>query len=204
MNPELVENAEPWPDDAVEVAVVTGAWGIRGGLRLKPHAADPQALFGSRRWYWKAPPRAAPAVQQALAALEQPLRVSAVKEQGASIVAQIHDMTDRTLAEACKGLRLFVRRSSFPSTDADEYYWVDLIGLQVVNRQGVVLGAVTGLMQTGPHSVLQIERAAGAKPPGAAAGAPASLPCLIPFVSAYVDAVDRDARTIRVDWDAED
>ena len=199
MNTSPSDAPSDWPDDAVEVAVVTGAWGIRGGLRLKPYAADPQALFGSRRWYWRAPPGAPAALLQSLAVLEQPLRVSAVKEQGASVVAQIHDLTDRNLAEACKGLRLFVRRSSFPSTEADEYYWVDLIGLAVINRQGVNLGTVSGLLQTGPHAVLQIE------PPEPERQAKPKQPeRLVPFVSAYVDAVDREAKVIRVDWDPDD
>ena len=46
-------------------------------------------------------------------------------------------MDDRDAAEALRGARVFVPRSSFPSTGTDGYYWVDLIGLQVVNREGL-------------------------------------------------------------------
>lgn len=187
------EGTHAWPDDAVEVAVVTGAWGVRGGLRIKPFSADPQALFSSKRWWWKVPEGSigsADAARPPLA-LEQPLRIASAKEQGDAVVATVHDLQDRTVAEACKGLRLFVPRSSFPSTDEDEFYWVDLIGLRVVNRQGVDLGSVVGLLQTGPHAVLRIDAGAGRE-------------TLIPFVGVYVDAVDRDARRITVDWDPQD
>jgi 16S rRNA processing protein RimM len=39
------------PADAVEVARVLGAWGVKGGIKLKAFSADPQALFSSKRWF---------------------------------------------------------------------------------------------------------------------------------------------------------
>jgi len=185
----------PWPDDAVEVAVVTGAWGLKGGIRLKAFSADPQALFSTRRWYWQAAEGWAGAQRERLGVLEQPLRVASVREQGEGLVALIHDLSDRDVAQACKGLRLFVRRSSFPTAEDGEYYWVDLIGLEVRNRQGECLGTVAGLFQTGPHSVLRIGWVGPAGEP---------LERLVPFVDAYVDAVDMAGRRILVDWGLED
>lgn len=187
--------SQAWPDDAIEVAVVTGAWGIKGGLRLKAYSADPQALFSTKRWYWQLPEGASAEQRERLRALEQPLRVASVREQGDGLVVLIHDLADRDLAQLCKGLRLFVKRSSFPSAAEGEYYWVDLIGLEVYNRQGERLGAVAGLMQTGPHSVLRIESTD-------AAGKP--LERLVPFVDAYVDSVDLVSRRIQVDWGLDD
>ncbi|MFY7983337.1 MAG: ribosome maturation factor RimM [Burkholderiaceae bacterium] len=187
--------AQAWPDDAIEVAVVTGAWGIKGGIRLKAFSADPQALFSTKRWYWQLPVGAMADQRDRLRALEQPLRVASVREQGDGLVALIHELADRDLAQLCKGLRLFVKRSSFPSAAEGEYYWVDLIGLEVYNRQGERLGAVAGLMQTGPHSVLRIDSTDGAGK---------SMERLVPFVDAYVDSVDLSARRIQVDWGLDD
>jgi 16S rRNA processing protein RimM len=187
--------AQAWPDDAIEVAVVTGAWGIKGGIRLKAFSADPQALFSTKRWYWQLPVGAMADQRDRLRALEQPLRVASVREHGDGLVALIHELADRDLAQLCKGLRLFVKRSSFPSAAEGEYYWVDLIGLEVYNRQGERLGAVAGLMQTGPHSVLRIESTDGAGK---------SMERLVPFVDAYVDSVDLSARRIQVDWGLDD
>jgi 16S rRNA processing protein RimM len=87
---------------------------------------------------------------------------------------------------------VYVSRASFPSAAEGEYYWVDLIGLTVVNRQGAVLGEVVGLMETGTHDVLRVQ------PPGGGVTQPQE--CLIPFVAVYVDGVDLAQRRITVDW----
>jgi 16S rRNA processing protein RimM len=192
------------PDDAVEVAVVIGAWGVRGGLRIKPYAAHPEALFSSKRWYWQMPESAPEPQRAVLATLDQPLRIATAREQGDGVVATLHDLTDRAVAEACKGLRLFVPRSSFPTPAEGEYYWVDLIGLSVINREGRELGCVEGLLETGPHCVLRVAQPADHSEQGVDGGGKAEQrtggEILIPFVDAYVDAVDRVAGTIRVDW----
>ena len=86
-------------------------------------------------------------------------------------------------------------RSSFPTAGADEYYWVDLLGLDVVNREGVALGCVRDLMSTGPQSVLCIEYTATGED-----GASTPAERMIPFVSAYIDNVDLAGRRITVDW----
>jgi 16S rRNA processing protein RimM len=94
-----------------------------------------------------------------------------------------------------RGARVFIGRASFPTPDADEFYWVDLIGLAVVNRDGDRLGTVAGLIDTGPHSVLRV--APDALPDGVSAQ---EAERLIPFVGAYVDAVSLEQKLITVDW----
>ena len=53
-----------------------------------------------------------------------------------------------------RGARVFVAREHFPKTEDGEFYWVDLMGLNVVNREGVALGVIKDLMATGPQTVL--------------------------------------------------
>jgi 16S rRNA processing protein RimM len=173
------------PEDAVEVGRVVGAWGIQGGIKVKPFAADPQALFSSKRWFLLPPDGPA----RPGTALPPLLRIVKAREQGEHIVATAQELPDRTAAEALKGARVFVSRGSFPTPDEGEYYWVDLIGCTVVNRQGRTLGTVEGLIETGPHCVLSIRP----EDPGAPE-------VLIPFVDAYVDRADTAARRIEVDW----
>jgi len=103
------------------------------------------------------------------------------------------DVADRNQAEALKGARIFVPRSSFPTAGTDEYYWVDLLGLDVVNREGLALGQVKDLMSTGPQTVLVLALASDE------AGKPA-VERMIPFVAAFVDNVDLPGRLITVDW----
>jgi len=184
-------SSEDFPDDAVEVGRIGGAWGVKGWIRVLPHADDPQALFTSKRWYLRPPegPAAPPKGGWPLL-----LRVSQARDHGDTVVAAIHDIGDRDAAEALRGARVFVSRASFPTAGEDEFYWVDLIGLSVRNRQGDDLGKVAGLLDTGVHSVLRVA-------PEPTAGVPVAAPeRLIPFVKAYIDRVDLPGRCIHVDW----
>jgi 16S rRNA processing protein RimM len=101
-------------------------------------------------------------------------------------------VVDRAGAEALRGARLFVSRSSFPTAGQDEFYWVDLLGLAVFNRDGEHLGDVVGLIDTGPHSVLRVLHPD--------AGTAEADERLIPFVAAFVDSVSLPQRRISVDW----
>ena len=186
--------AAPFPADAVEVGRVLGAWGIKGGIRVKPFAADPQALFSSKRWFIQPSDQARPPGIKP-AALPALLRVVSAREQGDAVVATAQELPDRDAAEAMKGARIFISRASFPTPDADEFYWVDLIGLDVVDTAGAALGSVVGLLETGPHCVLRVQ-------PGPGDGADAAE-LLIPFVDAYVQNVDLPGRRITADWHAD-
>lgn len=190
------------PEDAVEVGRVMGAWGVKGWIKVQPFSLDPQALFSTRRWFLQAPHDASPGLRTVLSA-RPVLKVTQAKDHGDMVVASAQDLEGRDAAEALRGARVFVSRSSFPTAGEGEYYWVDLIGLNVVNRDGVVLGEVVGLLETGAHDVLRIQPPAELGQERASSGRKsASQPteCLIPFVAAYVDGVDMAARRITVDW----
>jgi len=187
-----------------------GAWGVKGWIKVQPFSLDPQALFATKRWFLQAPPDAAPGLRAAVSA-SSCLKVIQAKDHGDMVVASAQDLEGRDAAQALRGARVFVSRASFPTAGDGEYYWVDLIGLQVVNREGEALGEVVGLMETGAHDVLRIQPAQPLTPPsqeeGVAAGRKAPAPPaerLIPFVAAYVDGVDMAARRITVDWALDD
>jgi 16S rRNA processing protein RimM len=176
------------PADAIEVGRVLDAWGIKGWFKVLPYSADPEALFSSKRWYIQPSERGAKTFEGTCL-----LRIKESKEHSDVVVASGHDIPDRNAAEALKGARIFVARSSFPTPASDEYYWVDLLGLTVVNREGVTLGEVTDLMSTGPQTVLVVHTQVDDK----------TLECLIPFVAVFIDAVDLKAKRITVDWQAD-
>lgn len=179
-----------------------GAWGVKGWIKVQPFSLDPQALFATKRWFLRPPEDAAPGLRAALAGWSV-LKVTQARDHGDMVVASAQDLEGRDAAEALRGARVFVSRTSFPTAGDGEYYWVDLIGLTVMNRDGLVLGEVVGLLETGAHDVLRVQPAA-LPPPGATSArrkTPAQpAECLIPFVAAYVDAVDMAARRITVDW----
>jgi 16S rRNA processing protein RimM len=193
----MTDDDLPLPDDAVEVARITEPWGLKGGFHLRTYAADPQAVFSSRRWFVQ-PPEGRPRPKDA-PPLPKLLRITQVREHGESVVAMAQEVADRNAAEALKGARIFVSRSSFPTADDGEYYWIDLIGLDVVNREGLALGRVERLMDNGAQSILCVLPVGTDAPAGApASGKPHER--LIPFVDAFVDSVDLAARRIVVDW----
>jgi 16S rRNA processing protein RimM len=90
-----------------------------------------------------------------------------------------------------------VSRSEFPQLEEDEYYWSDLIGLDVVNLEGEALGKVTDMMHNGAQSILRITPAASDD-----AGAPGAKVAerLVPFVDQFVKNVDLGAKLITLDW----
>ncbi len=173
------------PADAVEVGRIADAWGIKGWVKILPYSASPEALFSSKRWFLLPSERGPKAFEGCVR-----VAVRQAKDHSDSVVAQMDGVPDRSVAEMLRGARVFVARSSFPSTATDEYYWVDLIGLDVVNRESVPLGCVRELMSTGPQTVLVIDFEQDGKPQER----------LIPFVAAFVDQVDLQARKILVDW----
>jgi 16S rRNA processing protein RimM len=193
MPASTTEDIPPWPEDAIEVARIVDAWGIKGWIKVQPFAADPQALFSSRRWFLKPPEAHGHRPPVSAVAIPPLLKVAQVKHHSDGVVALVQEVADRGAAEALRGARIFVSRASFPTADVDEFYWVDLIGLKVVNLQGETLGTVTGLIDTGPHSVLRISPE-GAEPNDEAAER------LVPFVAAYVSEVSLPQRRITVDW----
>ncbi len=173
------------PADAVEVGRIAEAWGVQGWFKVHAHSSAPEALFSSRRWFIRPPGDDLPG--SATGAL---LRITHVKKHGATIVVAAADVADRDAAAHLRGARIFIARSSFPTAGEDEYYWIDLIGLDVVNREGCQLGVVSDLLTTSAQTVLVLEYHADGK----------RCERMVPFVKAYVDAVELAARRITVDW----
>jgi 16S rRNA processing protein RimM len=93
------------------------------------------------------------------------------------------------VAEALKGAAVYIPQSRFPALSEDEFYWAELIGLEVENLQGESLGKVADMMSNGPQSILRVTPAEDE-----------AQERLIPFVDAYINKVDKDAGKIIVDW----
>ncbi len=179
---------------------------------MQPFSSDPQALFCTKKWFLRPAEVSVGAVVRpgvarnadkaanavavttaGVAKLARPrfLQVKSAREQGDVVVVTADDLADRNAAEALKGARVFVSRSAFPTPDEGEFYWIDLIGLDVRNPQGDALGRVIDLLDNGPQSVLRCEYEG-------AEGKPAER--LIPFVSAYILSVSLADKLIVADW----
>jgi 16S rRNA processing protein RimM len=189
----LALDAAQLPADAIEIGRIADAWGIKGWFKIVPYSASPEALFSSKRWYLLPAERGAKTFTGTLL-----LKIKEAKEHTDMVVASAHEVPDRNVAELLKGARIFVSRESFPTPKEDEYYWVDLIGLSVINREGQNLGEVKDLLSTGPQTVLVIQYGETDK-----TGQSVQKERLIPFVNAFVDRVSLVDRRIDVDWQAD-
>ena len=176
------------PADAIEVGRIQDAWGIKGWFKVLPYSADPKALFSSKRWFLLPTEKGA----KTFAGVGE-LKIKEAKIHSDTVVACADDVEDRTAADALRGARIFIPKSSFPAAQKDEYYWVDLIGLEVINREGQSLGHVSDLLSTGPQTVLVIDDPK----------VPKAEQRMIPFVALYIDDVNLSERRILVDWQAD-
>ncbi|MHA4870154.1 ribosome maturation factor RimM [Duganella sp. PWIR1] len=172
------------PDDLAQVGFVFGAFGVAGWVRIRPFSEDADALLKVKTWWLDKPALRDVDVQQC-------------KLHGGDVVARLVGVTDRNQAEALKGTGVFIPQSRFPVLTGDEFYWTELIGLEVENLQGEHLGKVTDMMSNGPQSILRITPAA---PAGAVPEEVAAQERLIPFVDAFIIKVDKEAKKIIVDW----
>lgn len=152
---------------------IAAPFGVKGWVKVQPYSEDPGALMDFESW------RVGRGETQAHFAVE------AVQDHGAALVAKLAGIDDRDAAYALRGQEVSVARGALPAPEEDEYYWSDLIGLTAVNREGVELGKVDSLMETGAHDVLVVK---------------GKREHLIPFVAAFVGRVDLDGGTIEVDW----
>ncbi|UCV17048.1 ribosome maturation factor RimM [Quatrionicoccus australiensis] len=151
-------------------------YGIRGWLKLHPFGDDPLD-WGEIPVWWVSKD----------GETWRECGLKGLKVHGNGVVVLLEGIDDRTAAEAMKGVLVGAPRDALPETDEDEFYWADLIGLDVINTAEERLGKVVGLLETGAHDVLRVV-------------GDDEVERLLPFVAAVVLTVDKEARLIRVEW----
>jgi 16S rRNA processing protein RimM len=120
---------------------------------------------------------------------ERELQGARGRDTAKGVVLTLPGVEDRDAAEALAGAEVWVPRSALPKPKPGEYYWVDLEGLRVVNREGIELGKVSYLFETGANDVMVV---AGERDR------------LIPFLTdQFILDVDFEAGLVTVDWDAD-
>lgn len=166
----------------VVLGKIVAPYGVRGAVKVFPFADDPSA-WGKLPQWWLGQEEDDPAVWR-------PMELRRCRQQKDLLIAEFADLMDRDAAEAVKGLLVGVPRELLPQTEQDEYYWADLIGLEVINTGDHVLGHVLGLIETPGNAVLRVGDGEGKER-------------LLPFVAAVVLDVDLVARRLRVDWETD-
>lgn len=170
------------PSDLIVVGYVMGAYGIHGWVRVKPYSAEAEALLSVSAWWMEK--------QGSL----YDVKVIKARHYGDEIIAQLSGVTDREYAESLRGSVIQVSRSLFPEPSDNEFYWIDLIGLQVINLRGESLGTIRNLMDNGAHEILVVTIDAQNE-------TEKRKELLIPFVDQFVINVDLKQRKVTVDWE---
>jgi 16S rRNA processing protein RimM len=158
---------------------IAAPYGIKGWVKLHPFGDDPAAWAEMPRWWLGRTPDTADWQQLAL----KDLRL-----HGKGYVASFEGVDDRTAAEQLEGMYFAAPREELPAPEEGEFYWDDLIGLDVVNEADEHLGKVASLIETGANQVLVVRDEAAEKEH------------LLPFVADVVKDVAVAAGRIRVAW----
>lgn len=163
-------------NDIVVLGRLAEPYGIRGWLKLHAFGDDPLDWAQMPVWWISSDGET-----------WRECGLKSLKVHGNGLVVLLDGVPDRTAAEAMKGVLVGAPRAALPTTDDDEFYWADLLGLEVVNAANERLGKVAGLIETGASDVLRVV-------------GDDAVERLLPFVSAVVLAVDKENGLIRVEW----
>lgn len=171
---------------------VVAPYGVFGWLKVVPDTEAFDGLFDYDNWWlgkgddWRE------------------MVVETAKVHNDVIVVKLKGIDDRDAALACKGKQIAVPRDQLPEADENEYYWSDLIGLRVKNKQDVDFGLIVDVFETGANDVIVVkqddvkevvtDKAAVKEKPQER---------LLPFTADVVLEVDIKAKTMLVDWDAD-
>jgi 16S rRNA processing protein RimM len=161
----------------IVVGEIAGLYGVKGWVRVRSFTDPVGNIMNYQPWHIDH------------GGVTGPRRVEQVRQHGAGVVARLAGLEDRESARALIGAEILVLRSQFPAAVQQEYYWADLVGMQVKNAQGLELGVVVQVMSTGANDVLVLK---------------GERRRLVPFiVPDTVRRVDLRDRVIEVNWDAD-
>ncbi|BCX87826.1 16S rRNA processing protein RimM [Methylomarinovum tepidoasis] len=164
-------------DREILLGEISGVFGVRGWVKVYSHTQPRENILSYSPWRLR------------YRGETRQVRPLEGRRQGKTVVARLEGVESREQAEALRGAGIFVARSQLPPLPAGEYYWHDLIGLEVRDVEGRVLGRVIRLMETGANDVLVLE-------------GPEGREILVPWIrDRVIRRVDLEAGVIEADWD---
>ncbi|WP_147110577.1 ribosome maturation factor RimM [Tateyamaria sp. syn59] len=160
-------------DDLICVGAISGAYGVRGEVRVKSFCADPEDIEAY-----------SPLTTEDGARF---FSLAIIRPMKNGFVARIAEVATKEDADALKGTQLFACRDQLPHLPDDEFYYTDLVGLEVFDTGGTSLGRVKSVQNHGASDLLEIHAPGG------------TTTVLLPFTKAAVPTVDLSARRIVAD-----
>ncbi|MEW5756378.1 MAG: ribosome maturation factor RimM [Pseudomonadota bacterium] len=168
---------EQGKDNLIPMGRISGLFGVRGWVKVVSHTDPTDNILEYSPWYLR------------LDGQWRAVKVEAGQGHGKAVVAKIESFDDRDAAASLLNADIAIKREQLPPLAPGEYYWIDLIGLSVLNKAGSRLGEVTDVMPTGANDVLVVRNPSGGE-------------LLIPYVTeVYILNVDLEKKVIQVDWE---
>jgi len=160
--------------DKIILGKLGAAYGVRGWLKVISYTQPIDNILNYPNWYLRHNDQ------------WQTVNIENSKPHGNGIIVKIKGITDREHAQSYTNDEIAVDADTLPTLIADEHYWKDLIGMAVVNTEGVALGTVNDLLETGSNDVLIVK---------------GDREHLIPYTKHVIQSIDTKNKTITVDWD---
>jgi 16S rRNA processing protein RimM len=161
-------------DDLVVMGRIVAPYGILGWVKVKPDTEQLDGLLAYKTWL----------IGKGTDWLE--VKLEKAKVHNDVLHVKLSGVNDRDAAFTCKGKQVAVPKATLPELEDNEYYWSDLIGLEVKNQQGVGFGKVIDVFETGANDVVVVK---------------GEVERLIPFIAQTILEVSLDNQTMLVDWD---
>jgi 16S rRNA processing protein RimM len=164
------------PDGLVHFGRITGLFGVQGWVKVFSHARPRESIIDYSPWLVKT------------AEGSREMVVEDGRAQGKGVVVKLVGVDDRDQASQLIGADIEIKFSQLPPPSQGEYYWAQLVGLEVVTLAGQSLGKVDHLVETGANDVLVVRN---------------GKERWLPATAQVIREVDLEAGVIRVDWDAD-
>lgn len=163
-------------NELINIGEISGVFGVKGWIKVYSLTDPRENIISYSPWTLKKGNEL------------KEVKLINGKRQGKSVVALIEGVSDRDIAESYCGWEILIKKSQLPETEENEYYWADLVGLQVETEKGVKLGKVDYLIETGANDVLVVKDDEQER--------------LIPFLQEQViKKIDLIDKRMIVDWD---
>jgi 16S rRNA processing protein RimM len=175
---------------------ITGVYGVKGWLKIFSYTDPMESIVDYNPWYIRPENRRPGNRPDSKSAVPwKKVILKAGKRHAKTVIAKLEHCNDRDEAQAYIGSEIAIEPEQLEQLRGkDEFYWHELTGLRVINQQGIELGVVKSLMETGANDVLVVASTESADKAG--------KECLIPWIMHQsVIAVDLQQGIVEVDWD---
>lgn len=169
-------------ENQIILGKVGAVYGIKGWLKIHSFTDELEAILDYFPWSLK------------LGNKTQTVEVTDWRKHNKGLIVKVGNIDDRDEAQALVGSEILTSESSLPDLPEGEFYWRDLIGMNVVTNKGYDLGIVTDMMETGANDVLVVKANLN--------DGFSKKERLIPYLlEQVIESVSNENKQICVDWD---